>query len=313
MRRLLALLLLSACAGPETATVSDELAERPSCAPVGPWEKLGALPLPGPLATGDGALAPSALDDGGVLHLWYAEKSGTHYALKHTTSRDGGDTFALPETVTGLGEGYLHAYPSVWREDGAFRMAFGSGSIKLATSADGVRFTIVTTSLLRASFEADRFDALSVLYPSRVVDGVLFFSGYDGRRIRIGRAVAQDDGTFAVDPPRAVIEPGEAFDNTSVAQPHVVRTRGEYWMLYGGYDTSATSPGPYRIGAASSVDGISWTKKGVVLDLSPNGTDAWSTRDPSLVASKAGWLMFYAGLGDDGRYRIHRARLACGT
>jgi hypothetical protein len=106
-----------------------------------------------------------------------------------------------------------------------------------------------------------------------------------------------------------VVEPGAStdFDNAATAQPHVQRAFGRWWMWYGGYDTSHSNPGPYRIGSASSADGVVWDKHGVAVDLSPKGSDAWSTRDPALVVAAGRWLMLYVGLGDDRRYRLHRA------
>jgi hypothetical protein len=315
MRRLLFGLFLAACAVPDESLPDAALSSQTRCAPPetgGGWHKLGVVRgLPEPERSGDGVIAPSLVLHEGGLHLWYTQKTGVTHSLFHTVSHDGGASFEAPVAVLGLGEG-LNAYPHVWREQGSFAMLFGSGSIKLATSADGVRFTLAPSSVLSASFEADRFDALSVLYPNRVVDEtgpVLYFSGYDGRRMRIGRAASREDGSFSVDPPHPVVDLGAAvdFDNTAVAQAHVQRISGQWRMWYGGYDTSVSNPGPYRIGSATSADGLVWKKHGVAVDLGAAGTDAWSTRDPVVVATKGSWQMFYVGLGDDGRYRLHRA------
>ncbi len=320
LRSLVLCLLLGACSTaaslPEEAAATRAEAAVASCVAAAAswgWTKLGPVRgLPEPAQAGDGAFAPAALVHEGVLHLWYTQKTGSRHTLVHGTSLDGGETFGALEEASGLGADHLNAYPTVWREDGAFKLIYGSGSFKVATSKDGVRFTLAPAPVLRASFDATRFDAFSVLYPSRIADvsgDVLFFSGYDGQRLRIGRAVAQTDGTFAVDPPRPVVDLGVAsdFDNSAVAQPHVQRAFGRWWMWFGGYDTSLSNPGPYRIGSASSADGITWEKQGVAVDLAPSGSDAWSTRDPSLVPVAGTWSMFYAGLGDDGRYRLHRA------
>jgi hypothetical protein len=317
--------ILAACGGGNEATRTEKSAESPGSAESTvaetpdswAWHKLG-LPrgLPEPEAAGDGVLAPAVLEDEGVLHLWYTQKTnGSPYALMHSESRDGGESFATPALVTGLGNDHMNAYPTVWREGGVFKLLFGSGSIRLATSDDGVRFTPAPTSVvLRPSFDATRFDARSVLYPSHAPgeSAVFFFTGFDGVRLRIGRAALREDGVFVADPPRPVIDigAGSEFDNSAAAAPHVQRVSGRWWMWYGGYDTSQSNPGPYRIGHASSKDGVAWTKHGVAVDLGASGTDAWSTRDPVLVASKDSggrWLMFYVGLGDDGRYRLHRA------
>jgi hypothetical protein len=319
MRRILLCSFLAACAAP--AAAPDEppavaaIVRDPCSMPEGDWgfQKLGVVHgLPEADRSGDGVLAPALVEHEGVLHLWFTQKISTSYSLFHSESRDQGSSFTSPVETTGLGDAHLNAYPTVWREDGAFKLLFGSGSFKLATSEDGVHFTLGTSPILGASFVADRFDALSVLYPSRVADdagAVLFFSGYDGHHVRIGRALQSDTGAFSVDPPRPVLDLGAPtdFDNAAVAQPHVQRAFGRWWMWYGGYDTSHTNPGPYRIGSASSADGVAWTKHGVAVDLSATGSDAWSTRDPALVPSAERWLMFYVGLGDDGRYRLHRA------
>jgi hypothetical protein len=319
IRRSLLCLVVAACSASKAGSEGDLRAaaagESRCASPVvwAPWEKLGVVRgLPDAAAAGDGVLSPSLVDDGGVLHLWYSSKTGSRFVLMHSTSSDAGESFAEPVTVTGLDD-RLGAYPFVWRQDGRFELLFGSGSLERATSDDGVAFTRAKAPVLSASFDANRFDALSVLYPSRVEDdggaATLFFSGFDGHHVRVGRAVPGPDGSFSVDPPRPVVDlgaPGD-FDNSAAAQPHVQRAFGQWWMWYGGYDTSHTNPGPYRIGSASSADGVAWDKHGVVVDLSATGTDAWSTRDPSLMLSGGRWLMFYVGLGEDGRYRLHRA------
>ena len=278
------------------------------------FEKLGPVRgLPEPAAAGEGALSPAVVVHGDVLHLWYAEKTAASgYAMMHAESRDGGATFAPPARVTGLAAGTIAAYPSVWLEGDTFQLLYGSGSFKRASSPDGVHFTLAPTSVMTAGTDPARFDGRSILYPSVVHDAgvaTLFFTGFDGQRLRIGRATAGADGRFSPDPPLPVIDVGaaSAFDNRSVAQPHVARVGSRWWMWYGGYDTAAANPGPYRIGSASSADGITWEKHGVALQLSAQGTDAWSTRDPALVVARGRWLMFYVGMGDDGRYRLHRA------
>src|SRR6185369_14903642 len=83
------------------------------------WRKLGVVHgLPEAERQGDGILAPALLESEGVLHLWYSEKTGSRYELFHSESRDGGESFAPPSEITGLGDGQMLAYPTVWREDG---------------------------------------------------------------------------------------------------------------------------------------------------------------------------------------------------
>jgi predicted GH43/DUF377 family glycosyl hydrolase len=100
------------------------------------------------------------------------------------------------------------------------------------------------------------------------------------------------------------------FDNKSVAQSAVVFFGGEQIHFYGAYDTRKTNPGPYRIGWATSVDGLAWTKKGIAIELGATGDDAFSARDPAVLRRGKGWLMVYAGYGSDRRYRLLSATAA---
>jgi len=273
------------------------------------WTKRGAPSgLPASAAPGDGLISPALSVTVDGLHLWFSQKVGLKHSLFHALSTDRGATFKDVQAVEGLGDHYVTAYPSVWRENGRFHMIFGSGSFSVAASDDGVHFELVAPRVLTASFETTRFDALSILYPSRLKEQ-LFFSGFDGRRVRIGRALVQADGIYEVDPPAPVLDVGEAgsFDSTAVAQPQVRHVRDRFVMFYAGYDTTVSNPGPYRIGLAESLDGIAWRKRGVSLPLADVGVDAWSTRDPAIAAVDGRWLMIYVGLGDDNRYRLLRA------
>ena len=98
---------------------------------------------------------------------------------------------------------------------------------------------------------------------------------------------------------------GEGFDSTSVGQPELHRINDIDHLWYGGYDTTNTNPGPWRIGLATSTDGgLTFERKGVSIALAGDGDDAWSTRDPALLRTAEGWLMVYVGLAPDMRYRL---------
>jgi predicted GH43/DUF377 family glycosyl hydrolase len=115
------------------------------------------------------------------------------------------------------------------------------------------------------------FDADAVAHPSVLKDGatyVMYYTGLgSGGTAKIGRAAATAaSGPFtrAASP---VLDLGSAgqFDAASVKDPVVVKAgAGDYRMLYTGVETldGATIE---RVGYATSADGISWTKGGVVL------------------------------------------------
>jgi len=321
-----ALLLDSAAAGDDAGRVAGDDAGRPaSCEPrvadpgVGPagyrldgwrWTRHGVLfedPGAGPL---DGLLSPAVALVEGRRHLWAARKRGTVHVLLHAVAADG-VTFSPLEPVRGLEESEVVAYPAVLHEGGRFRMWIGSGALDLYEGDDGVAWRLVARGVLRPG-AAGEFDALTVLYPSvvRTAQGlVLFYTGFDGQRFAIGRARSDDGVTWQREPdpgPILAARRGD-FDNQAVAQPGAVAVAGGTLLWYGGYDTSRSNPGPYRIGLASSVDGRRWTREGLTLDLLPAGLEAYGTRDPAVVRTDDGWWMVYVGMGDDRRYRLFSA------
>jgi predicted GH43/DUF377 family glycosyl hydrolase len=297
---------------PACASVAGDGALGPSGYPLDgwAWEKLGPLAdMPEP-AIDDGDLSPALVVVDARIHLFFARKRGLEHRIQHAVSDDG-RVFDSATPVVGLGAGTMLAYPTVTHDGTRFRMWFASGSIDYAESYDGVAWVGLTTGVLRLG-PADGFDQWGVLYPSVVVgdtDIALWYTGFDGLQYVIGRATSQDGRSFVRTPSVPVLAAGRAsdFDNRSVAQSNVVRTDRGLFMWYGGYDTSATDPGPWRIGLATSADGLTWERRGVTIDLSLDGSDAQSTRDPAVIRWQDRWVMAYSGYGSDHRYRLHLA------
>ena len=97
------------------------------------------------------------------------------------------------------------------------------------------------------------------------------------------------------------------YENTAVTQSTVLSTENGLRIWYGGYDTSATNPGPWRILSAVSTDGITWEKQGLALDLTESGEEAYSVREPSVVQWNDELWMSYISMGDDSVYRLRLA------
>jgi predicted GH43/DUF377 family glycosyl hydrolase len=258
-------------------------------------------------ASQDGYIAPAALVVNNTLHLWVSRKLGLQHRIVHTTSSDG-QSFPAPEPTTGLEGGDIIAYPSVIHDGTRFLLWYGSGTIDFAESLDGVAWTMKGKGVLKPG-EAGAFDSLTLLYPnvlSTAAGYVMYYTGFDGQAFSIGRAESTDGLAWDKSPSTAVLGRGEptAFDNHAVAQPCAVVAGSRVLLWYGGYDTAKSNPGPYRIGFADSVDGKTFQRLGVTLDLASSGVEAWSTRDPAVVRWKSEWWMAYSAMGDDGRYRI---------
>jgi predicted GH43/DUF377 family glycosyl hydrolase len=257
---------------------------------------------------GEGWLDPAPLVVDGVVHVYLTSKDDAGLSLWHGLLGEEGITDVKP--VMGIEGGYASAL----YEDGVFRLWYGGGAIRLAESSDGITFHDVPDATLQPTWGPD-FDAMSVLYPSvaRVGAGyVLWYTGFDGERMAIGRAHSPDGRAWTRAPTTPVLTQGAAtaFDNEAVTQPHVMVSDSGLLMWYGGYDISQTDPGPYRIGLARSDDGVAWEPIGITLELAPAGAEAYSTRDPAVFRSvdSYGWRMLYTAMGDDGRYRIFSAR-----
>jgi len=264
------------------------------------------LDPPAGAAYGQGWLDPAPVEVGGVTYVYLTLKQAAGLELWRGVL--GAASIEDLEPLEGAGGGYA----SVLHEDGVFRLWYGGGVIRLAESRDGVSFVDVPDSELRPTHEAT-FDSISVLYPAvvRIPEGyALWYTGYDEQRMAIGRALSPDGKSWTRSPAEPVIVPGpaSAFDNKSVAQPHVLAGEAGFLMWYGGYDTSRTNPGPYRVGLARSADGVAWETLGVTLELAVTGTEAYSTRDPAVVGRSGAWSMLYTAMGDDGLYRVYRAR-----
>ncbi|MCS6802163.1 MAG: glycosyl hydrolase [Chloroflexota bacterium] len=92
------------------------------------------------------------------------------------------------------------------------------------------------------------------------------------------------------------------FDCRAISTRHVIPWQGGYLMAYEALP--AESRGSYRIGIATSPDGLRWERLrgpltlGCVLDVGPAGTwDSLAIGTPYLVPDGAGLLMYYVGFG----------------
>jgi predicted GH43/DUF377 family glycosyl hydrolase len=91
----------------------------------------------------------------------------------------------------------------------------------------------------------------------------------------------------------------EAWDSVDVLNPSVIHFRGGYLNLYSGFDGKV-----WRTGAATSPDGVVWTKTGQAL--SPEGWEkAWATNGSALV--EGGEIRYWYAAGDPPRIALARS------
>lgn len=131
-------------------------------------------------------------------------------------------------------------------------------------------------------------------------DGVykMWYAGYnhDEVRVRILFAISSDGVTWSKSPSNPILDRGDSGepDDTHVDAPKVIIDGGGYKMWYAGYDGSIN-----RIMYATSVDGLAWVKRGVVL----SGTNAFPN---TIIKDGANYKMWYQDLVD-GHNRIYYA------
>ena len=151
------------------------------------------------------------------------------------------------------------------------------------------------------------WDAGGVGHPSVLKDGstyVVYYAGTDsGGMTRIGRASSSaPGGPFVRDAANPILTLGlaGAFDERGVKDPVVAKlATGDYRLLYTGVDAS----GVERIGYATSPDGVTWTKRGVVLNPSqtPYADDESGVEPTGFVVDGSTLHVWLNGIDATGR------------
>ena len=163
------------------------------------------------------------------------------------------------------------------------------------------------------------WDAGGVAHPSVIKDGtnyILYYAGTDsGGVAKIGRATATArGGPFTRDAGNPLLTLGGAgsFDEKGVKDPVVVKVgAGDYRMLYTGVDANGTE----RVGYATSTDGASWTKQGVVLNPSqaPYTNDESGVEPTGMLIDGSALHVWTSGIDRTGRTRADHTTTAYPT
>ncbi|MBI4497800.1 MAG: methyltransferase domain-containing protein [Chloroflexi bacterium] len=196
--------------------------------------------------------------------------------------------------VLKLNEGYV-----MWYDGTAGTDPYRGWSIGRATSADGITWERDPPTPVLTPGAPGAWDGVSVHDPRVVYDGTsyrMWYSGFDGERWQIGLARSEDGVTWTRHAANPVLRPGspDAWDGAGVAYSSVVRRGAAYHMWYQGGDRG----GVWRIGYATSLDGLTWTKHPAnpVLDLGPPGSwDSARVFTPAVVPVAQGLVLWYSG------------------
>jgi len=175
--------------------------------------------------------------------------------------------------------------------------------IGYATSTDGIVWEKHPGNPVLDIGASGTWDDAGVSRPTILFDGTkyhMWYSGGDGEKCRIGYATSVD-GIVWVKHPNPVLDIGPGtWDCVYVECPTVLFDGTRYHMWYTGLGVSL-----YKIGYATSIDGIVWEKYpgNPVLDVGPSGTwDNTYVVDSTVFFDGTKYQMWYCGFdGSNGR------------
>ena len=278
------------------------------------WIREGPVGLPSTVAWDSvRALRPSVVEDpDGTLLMWYAGSNGETSRI--LGARRPADTasweplgVAIDAGAAGDSDSYAAESPCVVATPGGYLMVYGGfdGEVErlhMATSDDGRRWEPQGTIMQRGDEDAGGAND-----PWLLMTGErwwLFYTGIpEPSRTTILAAVSQSGASW--DRAGTVLEPNA--EEAAVSHPCVIQIARTFYAFYG-----VDAGGVFSIAMATSTDGVSWNRRGTVLEPTGAGQDGASVHTPCVVRRNDGSVaMWYAGLpvGDeDLGYRICSAR-----
>jgi predicted GH43/DUF377 family glycosyl hydrolase len=283
------------------------------------WTKHGNSVLdPGPSGEwDDNSLAPlCVLFEDTIYRMWYGGHDGSIFSIGYATSTDGfnwmKDTFNNPVLDIGPPGSWDDArvlIPSVLHHDSMYKMWYsgndGTNSrIGYATSTEGITWTKYGGNPVLDIGPPGSWNEGGVSQPCVLFDGSthhMWFGGWDASEITsIGYATSTNGGiTWIEYPGNPVLKPGNGtWDSQHVEGPSVFFDGNTYHMWYTGRNIH--SWWTWRIGYATSQDGIVWMKDTVnnpVLTPSAGSWDSQFVSYPRVIPDSAGSIfkMWYVG------------------
>jgi hypothetical protein len=171
-----------------------------------------------------------------------------------------------------------------------------------ATSDDGITWTKdASNPVLEAGSAGSWDDSRAAAWSVILIEATyhMWYTGGDGSANRIGHATSLNGIDWTKDANNPVLDVGStgSWDDFHVWTPAVVFDNTIYQMWYTGYDGSKG-----QIGYATSMDGISWAKKGTanpVLNVGSAGEwDDGAAYAPVVIVEDTTYHMWY--IGNDG-------------
>jgi len=199
--------------------------------------------------------------------------------------------------------------PRVLLTASLYRMWYDGGSggvaaIGYANSTDGFTWTKYSNPVLSPGGPG-AWDSGRVALGSVIWNGTDFLMWYAGSNTTVsGGAVGLATSTDGISWMKysgnpVLVRTVSSPDQSYMASPYVIKLTTEYWMWYTGRNTTYPDPNPVaRILAATSYDGITWTKApSPEIVPSSNSTiwDSGSVYSASVIFSGTNFGLWYTG------------------
>lgn len=282
------------------------------------WAKYENNPVLENTAWSDGAGSPVVIFEDDVFKMWFSSGDVIGYA----ESTDGIDWVTNDEPVIPAGN------PGAWDEErmsgsvlrvnDTLKMWYSGSSdnfqyeisIGYAWSLDNIVWHLELDPVLENG-EPGNWDETGVFQPVVYYEGGtyhMWYSGFEGLTfwdsMQEGYATSTDGINWVKDTNNPVITLGEdgSFYDTWIIGGSVLFTDNEFHMWFAGWDGYSTSPFKYwRIGHATSADGVEWTVQNnsmPVVDVGPAGSwdDIWACYS-SVLIHEGQFKMWYDGKG----------------
>ena len=246
---------------------------------------------------------PFVIAEDGTFKMWYTGHDGLSSRIGYAVSIDGINwnrgwrnpllgPDAVPGSVLQIGGEY-----KMWYNYGVFT----SNRIGYANSTDGFAWTEYPANPV-IPLGAWHSDQISM--PSVIWDGSFYHMLYVGQQNSplnraIGHATSPDGVSWTKEPSANPILSASSngnWDDEGVSTPSLLWEDVEFKMWYGGHDGST-----WRVGYATSSDGVSWTRfpGNPVLDVGPVGAwDESAVSHPSVFRLNGLYYMYYTNAWD---------------
>jgi predicted GH43/DUF377 family glycosyl hydrolase len=286
------------------------------------WTKSGTNPVLdiGPSGSWDDEYAciPRIVYDSSIFHMWYTGNDGSTYRIGYATSTDGVSWVkSLANPVLEFGpSGFWDdrhlLYPDIYYDGSTLHMWYSGGDgtnirIGYASSTDIDEWKKHDANPVLNPGSSGSWDDTFTYCPTVLFDGTsyrMWYSGFDGSHVRVGYATSPDGVLWTKYAGNPVLDlgPSGSWEDYHVHYPYVLYDGTVYHMWYSGNDGTH-----YRIGYATSSDGITWTKYGgnPVLDLGPSGSfDDFYVSQASILYDGSTYQLWYSALQNGGIGRI---------